>query len=134
MKEVKGIARMFVGCSSLTELPDISRWNTSNVINVAQIFDNCSSLLYLPDISKWNLTKAKDTENLLSENLYSEKYSSNMITPESNYSKIDSFNYLSSFKKDTDSNNEDIFNEVSSSYFDTKSFEDNSEFYDDFYN
>ena len=43
------------GCSSLTTLPDISKWNTNNVTNIAYIFVGCSSLTTLPDISKWNI-------------------------------------------------------------------------------
>ena len=42
------------GCSSLTYLPDISKWNTNNVTNMYGIFGGCSSLAFLPDISKWN--------------------------------------------------------------------------------
>ena len=45
---------MFNGCSSLSSLPDISKWNTNNVTNMNCMFSWCSSLLSLPDISKWN--------------------------------------------------------------------------------
>ena len=45
---------MFANCLSLSSLPDISKWNTSNVIDMSGMFTNCSSLLSLPDISKWN--------------------------------------------------------------------------------
>ena len=38
----------------LKSLPDISKWNISNIIDMNFIFGNCSSLLSLPDISKWN--------------------------------------------------------------------------------
>ena len=48
---------MFLGCESLTILPDISKWDISNVIDIASIFQSCSSLNYLPDISKWNTSK-----------------------------------------------------------------------------
>ena len=47
---------MFSGCSSLKSLPDISNWNTSNVIIMNNIFFGCSSLHSLPDISKWDIT------------------------------------------------------------------------------
>ena len=36
-------------------LPDISKWNASNVTNMTGIFSGCSSLKSLPDISKWNI-------------------------------------------------------------------------------
>ena len=52
--------------SSLSSLPDISKWNTSNVIYIVGddeisqdgMFFNCSSLSSLPDISKWNNNSA----------------------------------------------------------------------------
>ena len=40
-------------CSSLTSLPDLSKWDINNVKYMASFFQNCSSLLYIPDISKW---------------------------------------------------------------------------------
>jgi len=45
---------MFDGCSSLSSLRDISKWNTNNITNMSYIFNGCSSLSSLPDISKWN--------------------------------------------------------------------------------
>ena len=45
---------MFEGCSSLSSLPDISKWNTNNVTNIIGMFNRCSSLSSLDDISKWN--------------------------------------------------------------------------------
>ena len=55
MSKVKNINDLFYGCSSLKSLPDISKWNTKNIINLNLLFYECSSLLFLPDISKWNL-------------------------------------------------------------------------------
>ena len=52
---MKGI---FYKCSLLESLPDISRWNSSNVTNIVCIFRDCSLLRFLPDLSKWN------TENI----------------------------------------------------------------------
>ena len=45
---------MFGGCSSLSYLPDISKWNTNNDTEMYSMFDECSSLSSLPDFSKWN--------------------------------------------------------------------------------
>ena len=45
---------MFSECNSLSSLPDISTWNTSNVIHMNWMFSGCNSLSSLPDISKWN--------------------------------------------------------------------------------
>ena len=55
---------MFCGCSSLSSLPDISQWNTKNVINMNSMFFNCSSLLSLPDISKWNTNNVIDMNGM----------------------------------------------------------------------
>jgi surface protein len=49
---------MFSGCNSLTLLPDLSKWNTSNVTNMSYMFSACNSLISLPDISKWNINNA----------------------------------------------------------------------------
>ena len=51
---------MFSGCQLLLSLPDISKWNTSNVNNFSCMFYKCQSLSIMPDISKWNLNKAYD--------------------------------------------------------------------------
>ena len=46
---------MFYLCSSLTYIPDISKWKFNNKIRIKNIFQGCNSLLIIPDISKWNL-------------------------------------------------------------------------------
>ena len=46
---------MFYGCLSLSSLPDISKWNIYNVTYLSFMFRGCSSLSSLPDISKWNI-------------------------------------------------------------------------------
>ena len=51
---------MFYGCSSLSSLPDISKWNTNNVNYMSNIFKGCSSLSSLPAISKWNTNNVKN--------------------------------------------------------------------------
>ena len=51
---------MFDGCSSLISLPNISLWNTSNVVNMESLFFNCSSLLKFPDISIWKTDNLKN--------------------------------------------------------------------------
>ena len=43
---------MFNGCSKLSSLPDISKWNTNNVTNYEDIFDQCLKLSKLPNIFK----------------------------------------------------------------------------------
>ena len=51
---------MFRGCKSLISLPDISKWNTSNVEDMDFMFDGCNSLISLPDISKWNTSNVNN--------------------------------------------------------------------------
>jgi len=41
---------MFSECSDL--LPDISKWNTNNVIDYEDIFDQCVKLSKIPNIFK----------------------------------------------------------------------------------
>ena len=55
---------MFRGCELLKSLPDISKWNTTNVTNMRSMFCGCKSLKSLPDISKWKLRKDYNTEDM----------------------------------------------------------------------
>ena len=55
---------MFSACTSLSSLPDISKWETKNVTNMYCIFYGCSSLSSLPDIDKLELNKSLNTYNL----------------------------------------------------------------------
>ena len=51
---------MFYNCSSLTSLPDLSKWNIKNVKSIGGIFFNCSKLTSLPNISKWDISNVKN--------------------------------------------------------------------------
>ena len=42
--KIKKMQCMFSECSPLKELPDISKWDTSNIIDMSYIFNKCSSL------------------------------------------------------------------------------------------
>jgi len=44
------MSNMFYGCSSLSSLPDISKWGNNNVINKENMFFNCSKLSNPPKI------------------------------------------------------------------------------------
>ena len=48
------MSAIFSGCSKLKSLPDISKWNTGNVINMKSLFSGCNSLTSIPDIGNWN--------------------------------------------------------------------------------
>ena len=51
---------IFFDCYALKTLPDISRWDTSNVSNMSFMFCCCINLTVLPDISNWNISKTND--------------------------------------------------------------------------
>ena len=51
---------MFEDCSSLSSLPDISKWKIDKKIEMKDLFKNCYSLSSLPDISQWNNGEKKD--------------------------------------------------------------------------
>ena len=51
---------LFMGCISLNNIADISIWNTEKVVNMAGMFESCISLNSLPDISKWNTSNVRN--------------------------------------------------------------------------
>ena len=55
---------LFKKCRLLISLPDISKWNTGNVVTMDKLFANCSSLSSLPNISKWNVYKVISLKKL----------------------------------------------------------------------
>ena len=44
------MSRIFSGCHSLMVLPDVSKWDISNVNNLENAFAHCNSLISLPNI------------------------------------------------------------------------------------
>ena len=61
---VTNMREMFSGCNSLKSLPDISKWNTSNVKYMNSMFSGCNSLISLPDISKWNISNVNEMNSM----------------------------------------------------------------------
>ena len=55
---------MFYNCSSLISLPDMSEWNTMNVIEMSEMFERCESLICLPDRSNWKTSKVNNMSYL----------------------------------------------------------------------
>ena len=51
------MAYIFYECNSLISLPDISKWNTSNVINMSEMLRECFSLISLQNTSERNTDK-----------------------------------------------------------------------------
>ena len=54
LKTIVNMQKLFSFCKSLTNLPDISKWNIMNVKDISGMFKGCISLIDLPDISNWN--------------------------------------------------------------------------------
>ena len=49
INNVTNMACMFRGCSSLSSLPDISKWNTNNVTDMGCMFSGCKKELVIPE-------------------------------------------------------------------------------------
>ena len=67
INNITDMSYMFNGCSNLSNLPDISKWNTNSVTNMSNIFNGCSNLLSLPDISKWNTKNVTNMSFMFNE-------------------------------------------------------------------
>ena len=81
--------KIFYNCRNLSSLSDISEWDTNNATNMDGMFFNCSSLISLPDISKWN------TQNVTSMNKMFYFCSSISSLPDiSKWNNIINLNYL----------------------------------------
>ena len=52
-------------CIKLIYLPDISKWNVSNVEYMQYMFSDLWSIIKLPDISKWKINNAKNKDFLI---------------------------------------------------------------------
>ena len=50
INNITDMSYMFFGCSNLSNLPDISKWNTNNVTNMDNMFNGCSKLTSIPSI------------------------------------------------------------------------------------
>jgi surface protein len=61
INKINNMHDMLNGCNTLI-LPS-SKWNTNNVTDMSEIFYNCESLSSLPDISKFNTNNIIDMYN-----------------------------------------------------------------------
>ena len=53
---LKILVFFFANCCELNEIPDISLWNTENIIDLSYMFYKCEKIKNLPELSnKWNL-------------------------------------------------------------------------------
>ena len=69
---------LFICCLSLKTLPDLSKWNTNNVIDLSLVFFACPKLEEIPDISNWNTSKVINME-LLFAGLTNHEYLNNFL-------------------------------------------------------
>ena len=58
---------MFYNCSSLSSIPDISKWNITKINYLSGIFLKCASLISIPDISRWTIQDIKEMYFLFSD-------------------------------------------------------------------
>ena len=58
---------IFYECSSLLSIPDISKWNTSNIINMNYLFGKCKNIENIPDISNQNTSNVKYMQGIFME-------------------------------------------------------------------
>ena len=64
---------LFSKCKNLDYLPDISKWDTSNVEKMRGLCNECRRIRHLPNLSFWNMKKVKEMDFMFNEcgNLYS---------------------------------------------------------------
>ena len=58
---------MFYECSSLLSLPDLSKWNTSEVQDMSYLFFGCNSLKSFPAVLNWNTSNVQNTSYIFGE-------------------------------------------------------------------
>ena len=64
LKEIEIITDMSYMFYECNNLPDISKWDTSNFTNMSYMFFRCNNL---PDISKWNTSNVTDMSNMFNQ-------------------------------------------------------------------
>ena len=57
------IDSMFAGCSGLTSLAPLEKWNVGNVTNMESTFQSCSGLTSLAPLEKWNVGNVTNMES-----------------------------------------------------------------------
>jgi surface protein len=93
------ISYMFSNCVSLCSLPDITNWNTKNIMYINEIFSGCLSLSDYPDISKWKLDNIEPFNITNFEVINCDKVS------------IDKFEHLLNIFDQKNNNKENIINQ-----------------------
>lgn len=63
---VTDMSGLFSGCSSITTIPNIGKWNTSQVTNMASMFSGAYN--FSSDLDGWDTSKVTDMSNMFSSN------------------------------------------------------------------
>ena len=64
-EKVESLEGMFEGCSSLEQLPEsIANWNVINVQTMEKMFKGCSNLIHLPNIGDWEVNNVKNMKKM----------------------------------------------------------------------
>ena len=77
-ENVTSMQQMFFGCKHLAHLPDISKWNTKNVTTMLFMFGYCEGITSFPDFSKWNTQKVNGPFKVLFMNVRKDKIPQNL--------------------------------------------------------
>ena len=65
-QNITNFSYLFSYCK-ISFLPDISNWDTRNVIYMNHMFYHCFDLQFVPDISKWNTSKLKRIDYMFAD-------------------------------------------------------------------
>ena len=66
VSNVNDMSYMFNECECIN-IPDISKWNVLNLTNITGMFYNCVYLTSLPDISNWDISNVKNISKIFDE-------------------------------------------------------------------
>ena len=126
MNGVGNMSNFFENCNSLTVIPNISKWNFKNVIDISRMFYNCNSLISLPEINFLTKYHFKKMDNIFNENNFDSKTSNlSLFSSDKEYS----YSNISS-KDDNTFYYDNIYEENSSNIFYNEIDDAN---YDNFY-
>ena len=67
INKITNMSYIFSECEFLISLPNISEWDTFNIINMNSIFSGCKSLTFISDISKWNISNVNNISYMFYE-------------------------------------------------------------------
>ena len=130
-KNLINIKGLFSDCSSLSYIPDISKWDARNIIDMSYIFEGCTSLITIPDLAKWKInTKVKNNKFAIFIDLSNLlSNSSSMFFNNPDEQNLSLINSIRDQDKNLINNTYNIINNVS-----PFNENNNNDYYDNFYN